>query len=201
MTNEIQQTRYDRLMRRVAGIIGPGSKVSEVLTELFPTLDVENVPGELLFLSGWQLGLGGGTLQGGALNRAKWQLVNPVGSGMLVVPTSLVFSSNVVTEISINITETLFVSAPGTEVKRDTRVGVGQTVAEIHQADTVAPTSPNYVLRIVAQSMNQLQDPNGLAVLAPGSAMEIGMETVNKDLAVGFMWRERVAEVSELAFS
>ncbi len=48
MGQELQQNRYDQLIRRVGGIIGPGSKVVEALGELFPVIDVENVPGELL---------------------------------------------------------------------------------------------------------------------------------------------------------
>jgi len=55
---ELQQNRYDQLLRRVGDLKGPGSKVNDVLQELFPTIDVENVPGELLFLMGTHIGLG-----------------------------------------------------------------------------------------------------------------------------------------------
>lgn len=201
MTNEIQQTRYDRLMRRVGGIIGPGSKVSEVLTELFPTLDVERVPGELLFLSGWQLGMGGGVLSAGAGNTAKFQLVNPADSGLLVVVTRIDFASNTTQTVNVDPNNTLFVSAPGVNVKRDTRTGVGATVSEVRTSIDVSVTSPTYVLQNLVNTPNRIWDDNGIAVLSPGFALQIGQTATAGTFRVGFLWRERVAELSELAFS
>jgi len=201
VTNEIQQTRYDRLMRRVGGIIGPGSKVSEVLTELFPTLDVESVPGELLFLTGWQLGFGGGSITPGAGDVQKFQVVNPADSGKLVVVTRAIITGTANTSYSMNVTATLFVSAPGTETKRDTREGVGQTVAQVREESSAVLTSPNFVMLRGTRAPMDLQDNNGLAVLSPGFAFEIGNNTGAQQTAVGFFWRERTAELSELAFS
>jgi len=200
VSNEIQQTRYDHLMRRVAGIIGPGSKVAEVLTELFPTLDVENVPGELLFLTGWQLGLGGGTIGPGAGNRQKFQVVNPVGSGKIVVVTKLVLSATGSGQFALNVTDTLFVSAPGTQTKRDTREGVGQTTTQVREEGTAALTSPNFVVETTLRTPFQLEDPNGIAVLSPGFALECGFSIAASIVSAGFFWRERTAEPSELAF-
>jgi len=200
MSNEIQQTRYDHLVRRVGGIIGPGSKVAEVLTELFPTLDVENVPGELLFLSGWQMGFGGGEEAPGVGNRQKWQLVNPVGSGLLCVVTRVEMSCLVSSTLTMTLTDTLFVSSPGTETKRDTREGVGQTFIQVREEASAAVTSPNYVVRIASNQRWVLEDPNGVAVLSPGFALEVGLGAPDNLLAAGFFWRARVAEPSELAF-
>ncbi len=200
MTNELQQTRYDRLLRRVGGIIGPGSKVSEVLTELFPTLDVESVPGELLFLSGWNLGMGGGSLAAGAGNRAKFQVVNPAGSGLLVVVTRLEIASNSSQPIHLNPTATLFVTNPGTATKRDTRTGVGQTVTEVRTSIDASTTSATYVLQNLNGSPAYIEDVNGIAVLSPGFALEIGQTATAGTLDFGALWRERTAELSELAF-
>jgi len=200
VTNEIQQTRYDHLMRRIGGIIGPGSKVSEVLTELFPTLDVENGPGELLFLTGWQLGFGGGRATGAAAGFQKFQVVNPADSGKIVVVTKLVAATNATSGYDLNVTDTLFTSAPGSQTKRDTREGIGATTTEVREDGTATPTSANFSWEIPARTPFQLEDPNGIAVLTPGFALEVGQTVVNLLMAVGFFWRERVAELSELNF-
>jgi len=94
VTNEIQQTRYDRLIRRVAGIIGPGSKVSEVLTELFPVLDVESVPSELLILAGTNTCFGGGQFQAMAGQSPKMGLFNPADSNTILVLTHVYVSTD-----------------------------------------------------------------------------------------------------------
>ena len=175
MTSEIQQTRYDHLLRRVAGIIGPGSKVSEVLTELFPTLDVENVPGELLFLSGWQLGFGGGSITPGGGFFQRFQVVNPVGSGKLVVVTNATLTCTANTAFRMNLTNTLFASSPGTETKRDTREGVGQTTTQVREQGDATLTSPNFVIQVLARRPYEFKDPNGVAVLSPGFGGVVGL--------------------------
>jgi len=96
VTNEIQQNRYDQTLRRVTGIIGPGSKVAEVLTELFPVIDVERVPGELLILGGTDLAAGGASLDGGPGNSSEINLHNPPGSGKIITCTQILITSAVV---------------------------------------------------------------------------------------------------------
>ena len=38
--SQLQQSRYDQLLRRVGDLKGPGSKVNDVLHELFPMFDL-----------------------------------------------------------------------------------------------------------------------------------------------------------------
>ena len=59
---EVQQNRWDQLIRRVSGSIGPGSRVSETLSELLPVMDVERVPGELLRLMGTDVAMASETM-------------------------------------------------------------------------------------------------------------------------------------------
>ena len=89
---EIQQGRYDALVRRVADLKGPGSKVNDMLEELFPVFDVEKLPSELYRLANIDLCFGGAGIAGVAaqsaaltlgnkLNRAEvWQSEHSLGT-------------------------------------------------------------------------------------------------------------------------
>ena len=199
MSDEIQQTRYDRLIRRVTGIIGPGSKVSQVITELFPMIDLENVPIELLRLGGTRVSFGGGTVLGVAGEAARAQLFNPVKSGHLVVITSVFFAaaqSSIVRWGTNNIPLTTNLA---TQLFRDTRdVSPVRPIAEVRTQSSVALATGTNQTRLPAVTNFILQDPNGVIVLAPGTGFEIGSAVLNNKINFSFHWRERTAEPSEL---
>jgi len=199
--SDLQQNRYDQLIRRVGGIIGTGSKVAEALAELFPTIDVENVPGELLWLMGTHPCIGATTVIGAAGERPRIQVFNPVDSGTIIAVSSFYVSGNnnmVIRYASNNIPLTTGV---GTQRFRDRR-GVITTlpVGEIRTDSTVAITDADALFRILNTSFNRVTDTNGIAILTPGSGLEVGSETVASTIWVTFNWRERVAERSELLF-
>lgn len=199
---ELQQNRYDRLLRRVGDLKGPGSKVNDVLEELFPTIDVENVPGELLWLMGTRLCQGGGIVAGVAAVRSKMQVFNPVGSGKLVTITDV--HAGVVgntTTMRWGIGVTALTTENNSEVFRDTRElpPTAPTAQVRTETSATLSTGTSQTRQLQNQDLH-LFDPNGLAVLAPGTGFEIGVSTNDIDLLVGFMWRERQAEPSELLF-
>lgn len=199
MTSEIQQNRYDRLIRRVAGIIGPGSKVSEVITELFPMIDLENTPNELMILQGTLLGWGGNNLLGSAGNRSTGQLFNPPGSGNLVTITHVIAVSNIDDTLRFQLTTQEMPLAVSVEQQRDTRVAVGErTIAQVRQR--LDPTGIGVTLGIpvLANTPLHIQDPKGVWVLGPGSGLLVGTGVNNTNLSFSFFWRERPAEPSEL---
>jgi len=199
--SDLQQSRYDALMRRVGDLKGPGSKVNDVLEELFPVLDVENVPGELLLLMGTILGTGGGQLNAVAVEAGKYQLFNPAGSGKLVTITTVFFAAQTVGRVRWGTTNTAFGAAIGTELSRDTRRQSPQLpVAKVRQLSDAALASATSQSRVLADTPFILTDPNGVAVLAPGTGFEIGTSVLNTGTAGSFQWRERVAEPSELNF-
>lgn len=196
---EIQQSRYDQLLRRVCDLKGPGSKVNDALTELFPMIDVERVPGELLILSGTRICMGGGFLAGVAAQAITAQLFNPADSGKLITVTRVYASWLGTTTVRWGTTLTTLATPIGTERFRDTRLIVPTAPSgEIHQLSRVAlatginqsrnPNNENFIL----------DDQNGVAVLAPGTGFEIGNGVLDLDMHYGFNWRERVAEPSEL---
>ena len=201
MTNEIQQNRYDQLVRRVTGSIGPGSKVAETISELFPMLDVENLPAELYRLGDTRLCFGGGLLNPVAGQAPRAMVFNPAGSGVLVTVTDAIVSSSLVVIIRWGVTNASLGAAVGSERFLDTREFTpDQPTAEVHQLASVTLAGATNQARMLTSSPFNLAPRNSVAVLAPGTGFEIGFGTVNSEMTFGFYWRERVAEQSELNF-
>ena len=201
MTSEIQQNRYDMLIRRVGGLIGPGSKVSEVISELFPMFDVENMPAELLRLAGTRICIGGGTLAATAGVAGTAVLENPAGSGMLVTLERVDFAMSAVKEIRWGVQNGFRATAVaiGTEDFRDVReFAPDQPTANVRQIAEVALANGTNQTRAIGNAGFVLDPPNSVCVLPPGTSFEIGCGGVNIAIFYGFSWRERVAEQSEL---
>jgi len=198
MTYEVQQTRYDRIIRRVTGSIGPGSRVSESISELFPMVDVENVPGELLLLGGTQICMGA-TIEVPAVARFPLSMVrNPGGSNALITVTQVVMHSPTSMEVNAGPTLNTFPNA-GQQTIRDTRRGpAGQPVGQALSDSSLVIGPLFHRLAVTAGEALIWSDDNGLAVLAPGTAFAVGGLVTNTELAVGWLWRERPAEQSEL---
>ena len=199
MGTEIQQNRYDQLLRRAGGLIGPGAKVAEVLAELFPVFDVENMPGELLILGGTRVAFGGASLQGAAAEGARIGLRNPLDSGNLVTISSVVISTTTTQTIRFGVNNTVLTTGVGTETFRDLRLAVTQRpIAEVRTQSSVALSPATGQLRLTAHTPVTLEDANGVAVLPPGFGFEVGTGTDATLIFVTYFWRERVAEISEL---
>ena len=198
---ELQQSRYDQLLRRLGDLKGPGSKVNDVLQELFPTVDVESVPGELLALMGTRLCIGAATVTGSAGQSARIQVFNPLGSGMIAAVSSVLMTGTGTQNFRYAISNTALTTGVGTEVFRDGRFGVvPRPVCQIRTDDTVALTDAHGLIRLVPSVTYTLEDLNTVAVLPPGSGFEVGSSAFATLISVTFNWRERVAEPSELNF-
>jgi len=198
VTNEIQQNRYDRLLRRVAGIIGPGSKVSEVLSELFPVLDVESVPSELLILAGTRTAWGGGTVTGLAAEKPKMGLFNPAGSNTIITLTHVIASSPSASTFRWGINTNELSGLISTQIFGDTRNPLAQLpVGRIASESSAALANATGQQSVIARGPVHLSNPNDLAILRPGIGFEIGNNTNAAILFVTFYWRERPMETSE----
>jgi len=200
MPSEIQQNRYDRLLRRVAGIIGPGSKVSEVLTELFPVLDVESIPAELLILAGTNTCFGGGTLTSAAGEQPKFGLFNPVGSGTIITLTD-VYETHTTTNniVRWGLNTNQLTTRLTTQTFTDTRHPVGQLpVGEVSNQSAVALANASGQVRLDADTIFHLEGKNEIAMLRPGIGFEIGGSTPLTQMLCTFYWRERPMESSEV---
>jgi len=198
--NEIQQNRYDQLIRRVAGIIGPGSKVSEVLTELFPVIDVERVPGELLILAGTRIAMGGGIVSALAAVAPKAQLFNPAGSETIITLTQVVITVVPTNIIRWGRSNVSFAANNATAAYRDYRNAITNIpVGQVHALNVAALATATGQTKLLSNTPLILKDENGIAVLEPGSGFEIGAGVVQADLNWAFFWRERPAQPSELS--
>ena len=201
MTSELQQTRYDQLIRRVGGIIGPGSKVSEALSELFPVISVEDLPAELMMLAGWKMAMGGSELAATAAEVSKIQLFNPVGSGQLVVIERINAGPATTVDIRMAFTNTALVDESANDRFRDTRLGTATIPTASTRTDSSATgVAGQFIQRTLGNTTIVVESTKGVAVLAPGSGLTIGPDSTNIALVASFLWRERVAESSELLF-
>jgi len=194
---ELQQNRYDALLRRVGDLKGPGAKVNDVLQELFPTIDVENVPGELLLLMATKIGWAGASKAPTATKKAGIQLFNPAGSGQLVTVSTILVSAGTTTTYGFGTTTLALATNTGIARLRDTRNGGGPSgISQLRtSADATAPASG--IFRGLTNTTVTLNDRNSVCVLEPGSGMSI-VADVDVVLTVSFFYRERIAEPSEL---
>jgi len=201
VSDEIQQNRYDQLLRRVAGIIGPGSKVSQVITELFPMIDVENVPSELLALSNTALAFRSTNITAAAGLSNASQLANPDGSGKIITVTQILISINTTTVATLTLANPLLANSNGFGELRDSRTGQpgGGTAVGNTRIETGAVVNAGLQMRIETNLAYSLRDNNDIAILLPGDQLTIGISAVALNLIVGYFWRERVAERSELS--
>lgn len=200
MGHEVQQTRWDRVLRRVSASIGPGSRVSETLTELFPVFDVENLPAELLILGGTDICAGRTELIGAAGELANIQLFNPPDSGKIITVTS--FIAGVVVDQTI--TWGTGVVGLGTLVNsqlfRDSRRPFNSMpVGQIRRQSLAGAPVAFGEARLLTDTAFHFQDENAVAVLSPGFGLAIAPIVLASLLEVTFYWRERVAEQSELS--
>lgn len=199
MGTEIQQHRYDAIMRRVGDLKGPGAKVAEILAELFPVVDLEQVPGELLILGGTHLGYGGTAIVAAGGQFPAVQLFNPINSGKIGTITRVIVSSDVNQTIRWSFQITELAGSVGSERIRDTRVPFqSRTSLRVRSEAKGAPTGASGQISVLARSPFVLEDPNGVAVLSPDIGFEIGGSSAASALFVTFYWRERIAESSEL---
>ena len=199
MTTEIQQNRYDQLLRRVCGMIGTGSKVAEGLSELFPTIDVERVPAELLILMGTRTCMGGGTITGAAGQAGKAQLFNPVDSGMLITLTDIHISCGVNTTVRWGVANQILGGHIQTQRFTDTRKSFTQLpVGQVHQLSAVALAPATNQTRVLAVTDLWIQTKGAIAILSPGHGLTVGVDENATTIFFGFNWRERPAEPSEL---
>jgi len=200
VTNELQTARYDNLLRRAGGLLGPGSKITETLSELFPVFETENLPAELLFLGGWLTGMNTVIVDATVGQTSRAQVFNPLGSGKIAVITDVHLAttgSQIFIDWQIN--ETPFATLV-TGITRDTHAGfsVGTALATGELSTGNTPRAGTFILP-AAETMHFHVD-NGIAVLAPGSGVEFGTNSDNAQLSATFFWRERIALPSELSF-
>lgn len=200
MPFEIQQSRWDKLLRRVSGSIGPGSRVGTSISDLFPVLDVERVPGELLLLMGTRICHGAARVTGAAGELPNAILFNPVDSGQLITITQISVAVDVNNTIRCEVSEGVSGAQVISERFREGRLITPTTlpVGQIRDLSNSSQLAQQVDFAVLANDSKFFSDPNGLAVLAPNTKYVVASTSVALTITVTFWWRERVAEQSEL---
>ena len=198
---EIQQNRWDQLLRRSAGLIGPGSKVNDALSELFPVMEVERVTSENLKLVGWNTCVGSSDITAAVAQFASVQLFNPAGSGSIIVCDHFVVTVPTSQKIRWNNNTTAFGTHTNSQRFIDDRnCFLVKPLGELRAISSAGALTPGGDVRIFADTPFDIQDPNGVSVLAPGSGLNVGGSVTNDTLTVTYFWRERPALAEELNF-
>ena len=198
---ELQQNRYDQLLRRTGGLIGAGSMVNDALTELFPTIDVETLNAELALPLNWRLGFAGILSPASVGNVNHVQLFNPADSGAIVVLERVDLRADLDMVIEYALATTGLTNLTANHALRDTREGIlVQPIAQVRDVQQVGSLPQFGILFGEANVNTTMHDKRGLFVLAPGTGVTFGTTIGNQTSQVSFQWRERVAERSELNF-
>jgi len=198
---EIQQNRWDQLIRRASNIVGGGSQVNDTLNELFPFMDVETLNAELAILSGTKLCLGSTSQAALAANLSHSQLFNPVDSNTLITVERVDLSMPTGDLVEYVMAALPLTNSSFTAVFRDTRlVAAGTPVGQLRDVQQAAglPTTGN--IFVPTDTPVTLQDKRGIFVLGPGSGVTFATTTVNRTFRMSYQWRERVVEPAELNF-
>ncbi len=195
---DLQQTRWDKLLRRTANIVGEGAIVTNTLQEVFPVFDLEDPPAELQILGGTRLAFGGSTNAAVAAQAGRFQIFNPANSGHIVTVTSFYFTGQANGTVRYGIVNVALATV-GTQRFADTRgVFTALPVGQINQVTSVALAPATGQFRVLSNAPGFFQDRKGIFVLAPGTGLEVGFNTVNIVTHCVFHWRERPALASEL---
>ena len=195
----LNQNRYDQLLRRVGDLKGPGSKVADALTELFPMIDVENIPAELLLLSGSRLCMARVVVNaGGATFFGHILLRNPGNSSVVARLIQVVIWSDTAQRMVIGPTVNSG-TASGNRAFADGRVFGEGTVLTTHGDNNSLVVGSDFY-RIAVNGVDSViwEPPVAAMVITPATALSVSNGTDNTNLHVSFLWVERVAQPSEL---
>ena len=180
--------------------MGGGSKLTESLTELFPTMDLENLPAELLLLAGWRTAFTTKTMTALAGQTSRAALFNPAGSGLIVVVSDVYLDGSAQLPVAYTTTLTALTDDSFSGAPRDARDGVVvNTGAKVSQQQSGNTVQRGRIFLVPFTGFHHTSK-NGIAVLGPGTGLEYGTVDDNRDLNITFHWRERAALSSELNF-
>lgn len=198
---EIQQNRWDQLVRRVSNIVGGGSQVNDTLNELFPTLDVESQVAELMFLAGTRRGIATVQINATAAVLNHHQLFNPVGSGLLVTLTRVDIRDSAGQLVEFDTAVAPLTNLTSNPRLRDSRGPLtALPVAQPRNVQQAGGLPAVGSIIVQANVSLRIDDPQGLFVMAPGTGVTFATTVVNTSSQVMFWWRERLAEPAELNF-
>lgn len=196
----LQTGRLENLIRRWGSIKGGGSVLSETLGDVFPILDLENLPPELLLTAGISMIAGTGTVTGGVGQLGAVQLVNPTGTNAILTLTKFHVKTAAVQGIACGLTTDLLSPLINSR-NMDSRSAVTfNAAARIAVSANAAGSLGDFVVDTEATIDREVTIPHGIAVITPGNAFRLTASATNTLLRVSFFGYVRQAEPSELSF-
>lgn len=175
--------------------------VNDALAELFPTIDVENMPLELFALMGTNVAMAGTRLTASVGDNNLHQLFNPAGSGHLVTIQRMYFFADNTSLHRLAITATALTTDVGNVVRRDTRNGVAAlSIAESRTVQQAAGIAGHQEIFLQADTIFQMEDTNGIITLFPGTGLTFGTTVFNTVTVANWQWKERLFEPAEANF-
>jgi len=175
--------------------------VNDALSELFPMIDVETLNTELLRLSGWRTCFGASQLLASVGELNHHQLFNPVGSGMIMVPTRIDMRISSTADFRYATSAIALTDFTANRSFRDTRGDLsGTPVGQPRSVQQVGGIALVGIFRVIADITSTIQNDSGLFTLAPGTGITFATGTNNLVSQISWFWKERVAEPAELNF-
>lgn len=195
----LQTGRLENLIRRWGSIKGGGSILSETLGDVFPVLDLENLPPELRFPAGISMISGGASVTGAVGKLGALGITNRPDSGMILTITKINVKTAAIQAISFGLRS--FTSPVINARNMDSREAqnFNGSVAMFATTDGTGSLG-NFVLDTQAGIDREVTIPHGICVLAPNSAFQVTASITNTLLRVMFFGYVRLAEPSELSF-
>lgn len=195
MSNELTGSRYDNLIRRVGNMQGPGSKLNELVPSGMPTFPLEGGPHELLRLARTNTYFAGVTVVNGVGLSAFVFLQNPANSGLIVtIRQFMIRMTSSSHEVSFGVRDG---NTAGTQVFTSNQVldsrCPARSGAQLRTA-TGAGIGSSLLWRFSTATAFVDWD----ATLLPDSEAYLELTTDSVTFHAGYVYRERIAEQSEL---
>ena len=199
--NEILVGRYNRALQKMLGMKGepPAPQLSTEITTNFQF----PLGAEFRYLESWDL-YGGFTNQAAlAANNSGMRLRNPPNSGVILVVQKISCSVSVASLLAVGLAATIVDGGTIASTIRnlDARTLNQLGAGILSQANNFSALGIFWNLNLTAvnQEYEVLPDSGHEIPILPGAALSINTGTVNDQLIVNLMWRQRVLEESERA--
>ena len=199
LLNEILSSRFNRLLQAFLPL--DEQEGAPTLTpEIAATLVLENDRPEWSHVKGERLRIASHSFLAAALQQATVWLHNTSVNQLVVVERIIIANSatdTVQIQLGANVTLQANVAVPA---PRDLRFGLLTLGAGVCTADSIAGASvvsgaAAFQTRVLANTPYVYDIP---FILAPGSQMFVNNITAATTLSVTYVWRERIAQPSEL---
>ena len=200
--NEILSARFNRFLQKLFSMKGPAPspQVAAEISSAIPLFSgVEN-----RFLEGWDR-FGTANNQGAVAAQASAvQLRNPGGSNVAAVIEKLIILSTT-SGIQGNISQQgtsndlgTVVAMPAQRLDSRGRQGPALILSRANNAADLSQLVLTYGTSAANDEIDMIYTENQELTLMPGDAIRVNTNTVNVNLVVAWLWRERPLESSEI---